>query len=129
MPIELQYRDSGSGVMFVCTGVITAADFSRANEEIYSEESLDRLQYQLIDFTATEHLEISLEEARAFAAVDVTAADQTQGLIIAVAGPDDLTFGISRMWQALASDSNIRSGVFRSVPDAERWIKETLQDA
>ena len=129
MPIELQYRDAGSGVVFVCTGVVTAADFSRANEEVYSEESLDHLQYQLIDFTATEHLEVSLEEIRDFAAVDMTAASQSQSLIIAGAGSDDLTFGISRMWQAFASDSNIRSGIFRSVPDAEYWIKETLQDA
>ena len=132
MPIELQYRDAGLGVVFVCTGVVTADEFTRANEEIYSEESLDRLQYQLIDFTATEHLEVSLEEIRDFAAVDMTAASQSQSQsqshIIAVAGSDDLTFGISRMWQAFASDSNIRSGVFRSVPDAERWIKETLQD-
>jgi len=129
MPIELQYRDAGSGVVFVCTGLVTADEFTRANEEIYSEESLDRLQYQLIDFTTTEHLEVSLEEIRDFAAVDMTAASQSQSHIIAVAGSDDLTFGISRMWQTFASDSNIRSGVFRSVPDAERWIKETLQDA
>jgi hypothetical protein len=128
MPIELQYRDSGSGVVLICTGVVTAADFRRANEEIYSEESLDRLQYQLIDFTATEHLEVDLEEIREFATVDMAAAHQGRGLIIAVAGPDDLTFGISRMWQALASDPELRSGVFRSVPDAERWIKESLQD-
>ena len=129
MPIELQFRDADSGVVFVCTGVVTADEFTRANEEIYSEESLDRLQYQLIDFSDTEHLEVSLEEIRDFAAVDMTAASQSQSHIIAVAGSDDLTFGISRMWQAFASDSNIRSGIFRSVPDAERWIKETLQDA
>lgn len=129
MPIELRYRDAGSGVVFICTGIVTAAEFSRANEEIYSAESLDPLQYQLIDFTATEHLDVSLEEIREFAAVDMVAASQSRSLVIAVAGPDDLTFGISKMWQALASDSNLRTGVFRSVPDAERWIKETLQDA
>ena len=129
MPIELQCRDSGSGVEFICTGTVTAADFDKANEEIYSAESFDRLRYQLIDFTATEHLESSLEDIRKNAAIDVAAAHQSRGLIIAVAGPDDLTFGISRMWQALASNSNLRTGVFRSVPDAERWIKEALQDA
>jgi len=129
MPIELQYRDADSGVVFVCTGVVTADEFTRANEEIYSEESLDRLQYQLIDFTATEHLESSLEDTRKNATLDAAAANQSRSLIIAVAGPDDLTFGISRMWQALTSDSNLRTRIFRSLPDAERWIKETLQGA
>ncbi|MBW1842709.1 MAG: hypothetical protein JRJ05_00085 [Deltaproteobacteria bacterium] len=129
MPIELQYRDAGSGVVFVCTGIVTADEFTRANEEIYSEESLDRLQYQLIDFSDTEHLESSLEDTRKNATVDTAAANQNRNLIIAVAGSDDLTFGISRMWQALTSNSNLRTGIFRSVPDAEHWIKETLQDA
>ncbi|MBW2578353.1 MAG: hypothetical protein JRE38_09830 [Deltaproteobacteria bacterium] len=129
MPIELQYRDAGSGVVFVCTGVVTADEFTRANEEVYSEESLDRLQYQLIDFSDTEHLESSLEDTRKNATVDTAAANQNRNLIIAVAGSDDLTFGISRMWQALTSNSNLRTGIFRSVPDAEHWIKETLQDA
>ncbi len=115
--------------MFVCKGVVTATDFSRVNEEVYSEASLEHLQYLLIDYTATEHLEVSLDEIREFAAVDVVAASQGRSLVIAVAGSDDLTFGISRMWQAFASDSNIRSNIFRSVPDAERWIKETLQNA
>ncbi len=129
MPIELRYCDAGAGVVFICTGTVTAAEFSRANEEIYSAESLDQLQYQLIDFTATDHLESSLEDTRKNAEVDAVAASQKRNLIIAVAGPDDLTFGISKMWQALAADSDLRTGVFRSVSDAELWIKQTLEGA
>jgi hypothetical protein len=129
MPIELRYRDSGAGVVFVCTGTVTAAEFSEANDEIYSRESLDRLRYELTDFTATEHLESSIDETRRNATTDAIAANRGEGLVIAVAGPDDLTFGIARMWQALTHDSNIRTGVFRSVPDAERWIAEALRSA
>ncbi len=70
MPIELRYRDDDSGVVYICTGVVTAADFHKANEEVYSGESLDRLRYQLIDFTATEHLESSLEDTRKNAEIE-----------------------------------------------------------
>lgn len=129
MPIELRYRDAGAGVVFICTGTVTAAEFSRANEEVYSAESLERLRYQLIDFSATEHLESNLEDTRKNAEIDALAARQGPGIIIAVAGSDDLIFGISKMWQALACDSNLRTGVFRSVSDAELWIKQTLEDA
>ncbi len=52
---------------------------------------------------------------------------QSRGLVTAVAGPDDLSFGISRMWQSIVSGPNVHTGVFRSACDAERWIKNTLQ--
>ncbi len=129
MPIELPYRDGVSGVVYLCTGVVTAAEFSKASEEVYSEERIDRLRYQLVDFTTTEHLDSNLEGTRENARIDATAANQNHNFVIAIAGPDDLTFGISRMWQAMVSDSDLRTGVFRSMPDAERWIKDTLHDS
>jgi hypothetical protein len=33
------------------------------------------------------------------------------------------------MWQALISNSNLRTGIFRSAPDAERWLEEAVEDA
>ena len=129
MPIELRYRDDGSGVVCICTGVVTAADIYKADEEIYSEERIDRLRYQLVDFTATEHLDSNLEDTRRSAEIDAVAAIQNPNFIIAIVGPDDLTFGISRMWQAMISNSDLRTRVFRSIPDAERWIKDTLHDS
>ncbi|MCH7645204.1 MAG: hypothetical protein IH974_10250 [Myxococcales bacterium] len=129
MPIELRYRDDGSGVVYICTGVVTAADFFKASEEVYSEERIDRLRYQLVDFTATEHLDSNLEDTRTNAEIDVVAANQNPNFIIAIVGPDDLTFGLSRMWEAMVSHSDLRTRVFRSIPDAERWIKDTLHDS
>lgn len=49
MPIELQYRDGGAGVVFVCTGIVTAPDFYEANEQTCPEERVDLLRYQLVD--------------------------------------------------------------------------------
>ena len=129
MPIELRYHDDGAGVVYICTGVVTAADFDKASEEVYSEERIDQLRYQLVDFSATEHLDSNLEDIRRSAEIDAVAANQNPNFVIAVVGPDDLTFGISRMWQAVVPNSDLRTRVFRSIPDAERWIKDTLHDS
>jgi hypothetical protein len=126
MPIELQYRDDETGVVFVCSGVVNGADFIEANEEIYAPERLERLRYQLIDFSATERIEISSEQIREYAAMDVRAAARNPSLVVAVAGPTPITFGLSRMWQALVDESGIRSGVFHTVAEAESWLGEVL---
>ena len=128
MPIELRYRDGGAGVVYICTGVVTAVDFDKASEEVYSEERIDQLRYQLVDFSATEHLDSNLEDIRRSAEIDAVAANQNPNFVIAIVGPDDLTFGISRMWQAVVPNSDLRTRVFRSVSDAECWIKDTLHE-
>lgn len=127
MPIELQYRDGGEGVVFVCTGVVTASDFDEANREIYAEGRLEKLRYQLIDFTDTERIEISAEDTRRHAEMDRSAAERNPQIAIAVVGPSDIAFGISRMWQVFTDEAKLRSSIFRSVPDAERWLAETLE--
>jgi hypothetical protein len=124
MPIELQYRAGGRGVVFVCTGVVTASDFDEANQEIYSEERLPALRYQLIDFSDTERIEISAEDTRRHAEMDRLAAERNPDIAVAIVGPSDVAFGISRMWQAFTGEAKLHSRVFRSVPEAERWLAE-----
>ena len=128
MPIELRYRDGGAGVVYICTGVVTEAEFHQASEEVYSEEKIERLRYQLVDFTATEHLDSNLEDIRKSAEMDAVAANENPNFVIAVVGPDDLTFGLSRMWQTVVPNSDLRIRVFRCISDAERWIKDTLHE-
>ena len=124
MPIELQYREGGRGVVFVCSGVVTASDFDEANKEIYSEERLRSLRYQLIDFSDTERIEIYADDTRRHAEMDRLAAERNPDIAVAVVGPSDVAFGISRMWQAFTGEAKLQSRVFRSVPDAERWLVE-----
>jgi len=129
MPIELQYRDDGAGVVYVCTGVVTASEFTEANEEVYAEESVDRHRYQLIDSTATERLEVSVEDVKAHSEMDRRAAARNPQIAIAVVGPKDATYGISRMWQAHVDESEIRIAIFRSIPESERWLEEIRRES
>jgi hypothetical protein len=127
MPIELRYREGGRGVVFVCAGVVTGTEFDEANEEIYSDQCLPALRYQLIDFSDAERIEISAEDTRRHAEVDRVAAERNPNIAIAIVGPSDVTFGISRMWQALTDDSKLQSHIFRSMPEAERCLAETSE--
>ena len=129
MPIELQYRDRGAGVVFICTGVVTASDFDEANQEIYSAERVRTLWYQLIDFSGAGRIEISAEDTRRHAEMDRLAAERNPEIAIAVVGPSGVTFGISRMWQAFTDEAKLQSRVFHSNREAERWLAEVVGDS
>lgn len=129
MPIELQYRDRGAGVVFICIGVVTASDFDQANQEIYSAERVRTLRYQLIDFSDAERIEISADDTRRHAEMDRLAAERNPEIAIAIVGLSDVTFGISRMWQALTDEAKLQSRVFRSNREAARWLAEVVGDS
>ena len=47
-------------------------------------------------------------------------------MLIAVVAGSDLMFGLGRMWQTLVDDSSFKAGVFRSLEEANSWIKQNV---
>lgn len=43
-------------------------------------------------------------------------------LVVALVAPEDLLYGLSRMWQAFADDEAIQSQIFRDFSSAEIWL-------
>lgn len=41
----------------------------------------------------------------------------------AVLAPDDVIFGLSRMYMALTEDYQVQTHVFRSVPETDDWLE------
>ena len=126
MTIELRYRDNGKGVLFVCTGVVTASEIAEANKEIYSDERLQTLRYQLIDYSGVERIDLSSDEIRTLAAMDSSASERNPEFLIAVVSPSDLSYGITRVWQAIIDEAELENSVFRTIAEAELWIKESM---
>jgi len=126
VPIEVEYRDDGAGVRMTGRGVVTGAEIQAANAEVYTEERLRIQRYQLCDFTRVERFDVSGEEVRVLAAQDEAAARLNPGLIIVIVGERDVIFGLGRMWQALTSPSKLTTRVFRTVEEAEDWIRSEL---
>jgi hypothetical protein len=47
---------------------------------------------------------------------------------IAVYAPENIHYGIARMYEALTFDSPQSADVFRSIQEAESWLKKTTKD-
>lgn len=72
MPIEMSWQNQG--VIFHCTGLVSAQDIHRAHQRLYSDERSDHLRYQLIDFRPAETLVISDRENAHIIANDLGAS-------------------------------------------------------
>jgi len=126
MPVELHYRDEGRGVVVVGSDTVTGAELLATNDEIYSPGRLSRLEYQLVDFSHVQNVEISSDEIRRLAAQDAQAAREKPGLLLVVVPRTDLGFGLSRMWAGNVelSGARIEPHVCRSVQEAEEWLEQ-----
>jgi hypothetical protein len=124
--IELHYREEGRGVLVAGSGTVTGAELLAVNDEIYSPTRLSRLQYQLMDFSHAEKVEISGDEIRALAAQDARAAREKPGLLLVVVPRTELGFGLSRMWAGNLelSGAHIEPHVCRTVQEAEEWLEQ-----
>ena len=126
MPLELHFERNGAGAIVTGNGLVRGDEFIAINARMYAPDNLRGLRYQLIDLTQVERQETTTAQLQICAEQDRRAAEQNPNLIVAVAGPDDLSFGLSRMWEGFVSDAPLRTRVFRSVPEARTWIESML---
>lgn len=126
MPIEITYRDDG-GVLLKGRGILSGEDISKTNLVLYeTPEKIKALTYQLCDYSEIERLDMATVWVRRLADEDKRAADVNPGMLIAVVGKTELTYGLLRMWQVYAEPSALKTAVFRNVSDALDWIREAL---
>jgi len=121
--ITIVQSNDSRGMLVQCTGTIVGAEIIEANEQLYSEQNQDSLAYQLWDFTASENVDLSLEDAQILARQDSQIAKQYPNMVIAIVTQDDLLFGTCRYYEGYVTTDAIKTRVFRSRNDAESWIK------
>lgn len=122
MAAEIIYQSDG-GVLILASGTLRGEDLMRSADEIYGQFGGKSPRYQLVDLTDVDDLQVSASHIRILADKDRTAGELSPGALIAVVGPQDLAYGLARMWQAYTG-SAIGSGVFRDRESAEAWLRE-----
>lgn len=124
MTIDISYREDG-GVVATVKTVLNGRDCMAFNDTIYADaERIAKITYQIIDLSQVEQIEINADEIRRIAAQDAVAAEINPDMRIAVVGESEVTYGLSRMWQAYTDDLPISRMVFRTMSEAETWLQE-----
>jgi len=129
MPIDIEGRQNGLGVIYKCSGVVTIDDFFQAGLGFLAHpEEIKKWRYCIIDLTPVGAMNINAEDIRAVVEQNKRiAAIAPSGAILAVASPKDLGFGLARVWEVLVEEVGWETMTFRSRAEADVWIQERMK--
>ena len=124
MPFKVTRRKDG-GVLCEFSGVVTPKENEAAHYKVVGEdlEKFKEIRYLIVDHTKTEHFNHSPEEIQKRAALASKRLDQNPDMLLAIVAPNDLFFGVGRMWRAHAGKDD-RIMLFRTLDDAEIWVHQ-----
>ena len=123
MPVDLKELLNGQGVAHIAHGIVTGAENYAATQALLRQKNIGEYLFGVADFTLAESVKFSTAELRGFAAADSEVAKLTRpGWLVALVAPQDVVYGVARMWQVFAEEVGWESKVCRSRNDAQAWV-------
>ncbi len=117
-----------NGLAVEFDGVYSTKTSKAAKDRAFGKnyEKAKNLSYLIIDLSKITSVTFTSSQIRALARTTSTGILKVSpGLIVAIVVPDDLQFGLARVWYAhLNSEENAM--VFRNRDEAKKWIWEIL---
>ncbi len=130
MPIKIRDFDGGFGVFIEGSGVVSDAEYA-GEMTAHLTDDLEKLSgyvWSLSDYSETSGIEIEPATLERVAAMCADAANQGVDAIVAVVVPSDVAYGLSRMFEALATFTGWTIRTFRDLSEAVAWIRECVGD-
>lgn len=124
MPAEYEIDEAHGRLEARYFGELTPEEFRALADRVQGDPRLRPDFDHLADFTDVTRFgldaEVVADEVRRHLAVDVQRADSPHR--IAIAAPDDVAYGMSRIFSARRESERVRLGVFRTRHAAEAWL-------
>ena len=128
MPYLSQFLDEGRAILHIGTGTVTGAEIlERVIEDHRLGERLRAVRYALVDLSGATAVEVTAAEIQRIAAEHRQMTSFMPQVAIAVISPQDIGFGMARMWEAFVADTGWMTRVFRAREEATAWLAERLQ--
>jgi hypothetical protein len=129
MPIEYDVDHERRLVRARALGLITAETLFEYQQAVWSDPALAGYD-ELVDMSGVEQVDApSSSNVSALAGFSARMDGHINPTKFAIVAPDDLTYGLGRMYQAfreMKPGSTKEVAVFRSLPDALAWLGHHL---
>ena len=126
MPIEYDIIMDKKLVLARGAGVITGIDVIKHLEALAVDDRYRAPMKKLVDYRTIDSIGISLEEAYSIAQKKIKLASIFAGERCAFVSPMDVSYGSSRVHQALVDGAGLETAVFRRIEDALQWLDVIL---
>jgi len=127
MPALLELTQDGRGYIMKCSGILTFSDIFDIKQKIdASPHDISNTSFWLVDLRDVKEIRLESSDVHQIVHMDRKLAQKMPHAAVAIVAPNDVAFGVSRMWEILAEDIGWPTGVFRKIQDAELWVNARL---
>jgi hypothetical protein len=129
MPIQIEFRHEGRGVLYRCEGVLGLQQIADANNRLLvSPGRIRKLKYAIVDASLMEPQYFSPSEMDDIVLQDRQIASYVSpGFLVAVVAKQSAVFGLARMWQAYIEGIGWEIDIFLSLEGAQSWIRTRVK--
>ena len=129
MPVEIRLLNDGLGMLQLQSGIVLESEEREYNSRFYQDLSIfNKIRFNIIDSSGVEKTHISnqyaIEQARFCEDLSKMKPDN----IVAIVCPDDVPFGMARMWISYADSLGWTTNAFRELNEAYDWTKNAYLD-
>ncbi len=126
MSVAYEYDEEAKYLLTRFWGVVTDADVERQARAVAEDERIGPGTKELVDLSGVQDVEASSQSLRSIVFYDLTHSEKFRGHKTAIFAPEDLPFGMSRIYEALSevSDAPSEVRVFRTIEEAREWLDE-----
>ena len=124
MTIELEYKSSDNYLLATVEGVFVHHDFIQAMAEITSSEEYSPDVNTIWDVRKLDFGHVDEDLERLVISIRKTIDEKRGNTKLAFVVADDLSFGMTRMYQTLSEMSELSQEmkIFRKAEDARNWV-------
>lgn len=122
MPIDYQIIESKKLVVTKGSGEVTGDDVLRHLDQLAADQRYAAPMKKFVDYRFIDGINISPEEANEIARKKKSLNAVFHEETCAFVSPGDVTYGLSRVHQALLDSSDVSTGVFRRIEEAWEWL-------
>ena len=130
MPFNITKKEDG-GLIIDYVGLITSEENSKAHTDVIGEdiELFKKIPYVISDFTKAKNINHSSKEINKVAAMSRHKLRLNPNLLLAVIVPSTLFFALGRMWHVFLEEDSDRAELFKSLEEAENWVKTKINNS
>jgi len=129
MPVRIEYTKDQIGVVLYHEGVVSGEELINSISNVYNDERYLRLKYWIGDRTGCTKFLPDTNCFKTIAELNKKESLRNPEMLLALIAPRDFEFGMSRMFEVFAEESLFRTKVFRDRDTAEKWIRQSLENA
>ncbi len=127
MPFTAEFIEQGRGVLYVGAGVLQGSEVLAVKAELLANpDRVRNIVFSIVLLGDVTECPATTAEIRQIALVDQQMAQVNPNVVLAAVAPQDLLFGMARMWQAFTDTIGWQTAVFRTRAEADEWISATL---